>query len=194
MCAMQRKEWYQGGDCNPLGYGGTWMRLISGTRYHVVRLDNMDDACGSDNDGHPKYAADLSEVDIASGQLESAIRSCGAEDMDDISPMAMCEMLHSYGAVAPLWKSAGNDGWALVRDGKRESKMLESDTAAYSARMDATPVNGIGQTAREYASGISGLESALRRGESAGDRNCGIVAKMYRACDGNTLGGDRVNI
>lgn len=191
---LQRKLWYQAGDCNPLSYGGTWTRHIEGTRYHVVRLDNMDEACGSDNEGQARYAADLSEVDIASASLDSAIRSCDAEDMDDISPMAMCEMLHSYGAVAPLWSGSSNNAHDLIRSGKRESRMLEADTEAYEARMGATPVNRLGQTAREYASGTPGLVSAIQRGEANGDRTASIVAKMYRACDGQTLGGEVVRV
>lgn len=183
MGRMQGKVWHYTGDMDPLGYGGKWIRHIAGPRYHVVRLDNMDEACGSDNEGSPRYHADLSEVDISDTEnVRQALESCGWDGFPDESDphrgLALAEALHSYGCTAPLWQEAGGNGWALIRQGKAESRMLESDPEALDERMN-TPVNALGSTAREFQRGD--IESAIVRGIQAGNRNAEIVAKMHGA-------------
>jgi hypothetical protein len=89
----------------------------------------------------------------------------------------MCQVycLHAYGAQAPLWSEAGKNAHKLLRAAKRESRLLATNAAEYEARMDR-PVNKIGSTAREYASGD--FSSAVLRGLSEGRTDAMIMAKM----------------
>ncbi len=59
-------------------------------------------------------------------------------------------------------------------------------TAARNDRLDGDPVNGLGQTAREYAQGSDGLYAAMRR-----QPEDSIIRKMYGAC-GKTLDGKTI--
>src|ERR1700759_3150326 len=67
------------GDVNWLDYGGTWARRIDGKRYHFIELINMDEACGRDNEGQPRYTVELCEVDLAvvpPREMRSALQFC----------------------------------------------------------------------------------------------------------------------
>ena len=143
-----------GSDVNWIDYGGRWARHVSGTRYHVIRFEN----CSEWGDGATGYHCDLSEVDIASPKLESALACCGltmaeiADIQEKHREWAKAEALSSYGAAAPLWQEAGKNAHALIRAAKRESRMLASDPEALEERLDR-PVNAIGTSARNYALG-----------------------------------------
>lgn len=200
MGAMQGKVWIFDGrpEADPFRAAGNWdeernvwARHVEGSRWHVVRVDNMDEACGRDNDGHPKYAADLAEVDVSSSRLAEALESCGFDDdgCDDfgnaLPDLAKALAMHGYGAVAPLWKDAGESARDLARAGRRESRRLDAPEA-YAAAM-ARPVNGLGQSAAEYQSGEMG--PALERGAANGNPAARIMARCYVASEGRTLGG-----
>jgi hypothetical protein len=177
------------GDVNWLDYGGTWIRYVDGRRFHFIEVTNMDDACGRDNDGEPTYVVELSEVDldgIGDASVASALKSCGWEDMDTDEPDQVAGCLFSYGNKAPLHSETTNNAHAGYRACRKESYSLTSNASAYQARMER-PVNALGSSAREYMSGD--LNAAVIRGAEVGDQRALIVAKMYVACDGRTIGG-----
>lgn len=172
------KAWTDiGSDVNWIDYGGRWARHIVGTRYHVIRFEN----CEEWGDGATGYHCDLQEVDIASEQLEQAYKCVGlhAEEVAEhgmpARDLIKVEALASYGAYAPLWQEAGTNSRKLLSAAKRESRLLATDDDAYEARMDR-PVNAIGSTAREYASGD--VNSAILRGLADGDPRADLMARM----------------
>lgn len=186
----RKKEWFFSGDVDFLSYGGMWLRHIDGPRWHAVRITNMDDAIGRDNAGSPRYHGELVEVDLTSGDMAGALQFNGWEDEEDLSERWRADALVSYGAYAPLESDSSNNGTALVTAMKAASRRLQADADAYEAAM-SRPVNGIGQTAREYAQGMDGLASALARGVAAGDPNALLMGGLYQRSDGATLGGER---
>jgi hypothetical protein len=136
-------------DVNWSEHGGCWARLIEGTRYHVIRFEN----CEEWGDGATGYHCDLSEVDTSNPQLASAQRSCGYDGtVNESLPLCQVYCLHAYGAHAPLWQQAGTNARELIRAAKRESRLLQRDSAEYEDRMDR-PVNAIGTSARNYGLG-----------------------------------------
>lgn len=171
------KTWITGGDISPFDYGGTWTRHVAGRRYHVIVLDNMDEACGRDNEGQPRYVVQVREVDLDAAPVRAAAESCGPGwPVPDGTPdAALTECVSYYGAYAPLWNSSGDNGHALIRQAKRISRELSSDAGAYERAM-SRPVNALGSTAREYAAGD--LDSALSRKLAAGDTGARILAQM----------------
>jgi hypothetical protein len=181
------KRWYEVGDVNQLAYGAKWFRHVGERRFHVVELTNMDEACGRDNKGRPRYVVELSEVDLDGANLKAAMDCVGLreEDLPKESErrgyskdMALAEAVHSYGERAPLDSYEGNNGWKGVREIKRESLSLEADPDAYEERMNR-PVNQLGSTAREFQRGD--FTSAMQRGVEAGDPKARLMAKMHGA-------------
>jgi hypothetical protein len=171
---MSKKLWTTWYENNS---GGKLARRVGGRRFHVIEWTNMDDACGRDNEGHPKYVVELSEVDLDSAPIEEAKRSCGWEGAPDTDE-ALAEMVHGYGAKAPLYSGEGNGLAKLVAEAKRESRALASDPDAYEERM-SRPVNALGSTAREFQA--SDFQSAMVRGVFAGDPKARVMAKMHGA-------------
>ncbi len=175
------KQWHFQGDINFLDYGGKWVRQIKGTRrFHIVDITNMDEACGRDNEGYPKYCVELNEVDLDALTPENLKRvesSCGPWD-EDISDLWIAEACHGYGLKSPLEQWSGNAGMAMLRKARSESKRLEadSDAYAYEERMER-PVNAIGSTAREYGRGD--IDSALTRGIATGDPTAKLMGKLH---------------
>jgi hypothetical protein len=174
------KQWTDiGSDVNWSEYGGKWARHISGTRYHVIRFEN----CAEWGDGATGYHCDLQEVDTTNPQLLGALDSAGLphdgldEYGDPFEPWELMKVgaLSGHGAYAPLWQEAGTNSHKLLRAAKRESRLLASDTVAYEQRMDR-PVNKVGSTAREYATGD--VSSAILRGIAEGDPRAELMAKM----------------
>lgn len=185
MTRGRKPEWIDiGSDVNWIGYGGKWARHIEGTRYHVIRFDNLEDHTGEVGAG---YHCQLVEVDTQSEQLQSALECCGypiereggqffeADHATPLLPLNAVEALSSYGAYAPLWQASSRNANTLVREAKRESKRLQRDANAYSEAMDR-PVNAIGSTAREYAAGD--MLSGILRGVEAGDPKAELMLKM----------------
>jgi hypothetical protein len=184
---MTISKWQYSGDVNRADYGGTDMRQIGPRLFQFIELLNMDEACGRDNEGQPRYVVELSHVDLAAlapDTIKRAIESCGYTDMpantDALTrDMADAEACKSYGAAAPLGSWSGNNWHKLLREARREALTLARDAAALADRMER-PVNALGSTAAEYMRGD--LESATARGVQAGDPRAMIVAKMRDAC------------
>lgn len=180
------------GDRDYLSFGGIWVRQIDPLRFHFLRLDNMNEACGQDNEGLPTYHVYLGEVDLSTvpaQEIASALRCMGIEDEETaraLSLESVAGCVFEYGLYAPLHEVSSNNAHKAIRECKAESRRLGADADAYEAAM-GRPVNRLGSTAREYARGD--MTSAVVRGCAAGDRDAALVAKMYVATEGNTLGG-----
>ncbi len=156
------KQWYEDTP------GGKYVRRVGTGRYHIIEWTDMDDACGSDNEGHPRYVVELSEVDVTATPaetLQSAIESCGWEGIPD-NPEAQAETLHSYGARAPLHSGSGNNLRKIMRKARAASLELTEDPDVYDEAM-SRPVNALGSTAREFMQGD--INSAMVRGIQQGD-------------------------
>lgn len=176
---------------------GLWQRAIGrraslgkSTQFHFIEVTDMDDACGRDNEGHPRYVIELNEVnlrEIGDKTVRDAMNSCGrsvkgedgkwrTETADEVTNRDLAEACHSYGAKAPLYSVSTNDwhqGWMECR---RESYRLLRDPLAYLQAMDRS-VNAIGSTAREYMQGD--LRSGMFRGVQAGDPKAEVVTRMH---------------
>lgn len=173
-----RTKWQYTGDVNMLDYGGKNTRQTGKRQFQVVELMNMDEACGRDNDGQPKYNVELRFVDldaIPQREVDSAIQSCGWEGMDKGNDAMLAECLDSYGLHAPLGQWSGNNARKLLRQAYREANtLLDSDTL--EEKLDQ-PVNRIGSSAREFMAGD--LVSAMQRGVESGNQDARSMAKMH---------------
>lgn len=161
--------------------GGKYLRRVGTDRYHVLEWIDMDDACGSDNAGQPRYVVELSEIDlveIPDAARQSAIESCGWTDMPD-TPEVLVECLHGYGCAAPLGSWATGNLRRGLRDGRARSAELDDPWEREAAMR--RPVNAIGSTAREFMQGD--LHSAIDRGVRAGNPNAKLTARIYGASD-----------
>lgn len=171
-------KWMYSGDVNMADYGGKNIRHVGGRKYQVVELMNMDEACGRDNEGQPKYAVELTIIDLAAipeKQLQSAIRSCGWDTANLSDDACLAEICHSYGLHAPLGGWSGNNYRKLLREAYSAAKEL-LDEDALEEKLEQ-PVNALGSTAREYM--VGDLDSALTRGCEAGDPSARLLTKMY---------------
>lgn len=200
----QRFHWLSG-DLNWQDYGGKWIRQVGEHRYHVIELTNMPDACGKD--ATYTYDVCLSEIDLDALSTEakqSALSSWGIETnaglyqrddsvwspVDDYEPeRALVEMLHSYGAKAPLWQDGGNAYAPLLAAARRESRALD-EPAAHAKAMQRR-VNRLGSTAQEFMRGD--LQSALLRGLAEGSKEARLIGKMHGLKDEDmeSVKGDR---
>ncbi len=163
-------------------YDGLSVRRVSAQRYHYIQVTDMDEACGRDNEGRPRYVVELSEVDLDSlseATVKSARQSCGWDSAPD-SDEATAEMCFQYGARAPLHSVDTNSATRGFRECRQESYTLTKDSAAYAERMER-PVNAIGSTAREYMQGD--IYSAMDRGVRADKPEAKIMAKMHGASE-----------
>lgn len=185
-----------------------WLYVAkSGLTYVFVELTDLPAYCGSD--AGVQWCAQVASVDLASADLDTqaqALQSCGADvdHLDDCSPeerlLCIAEAMFSYGAKSPLW----SDGAGKPRDGASDdsrdfrslraaARRVAEDMLDDSTRddvLDSRIVNAIGQTAREFAQGTSGLWDALRRIRDAGDQatpDQQLILKMYAKCE-QTLG------
>lgn len=178
-------KWQYTGDVDALSYGGKWIRETSSGVFQIIRLDNMDEACGRDNEGQSRYHVDLSVVDlnaIPAKTIEDARESCGATG--EVPSMWVAEACHSYGASALMWQDGSDNAHKLLRAARSEAHALARDAAALAERMDR-PVNKIGSTAAEMMRGD--IDSAINRGLAADAGTephtvATILAKMQDAC------------
>lgn len=180
------KSWQYFGDLDALGCGGKWFREVSYPEenrhglWQFIELTNMDEACGSENEGRARYVIELSEVNLTTAEVDAAMRSCGYEPRDGIVTDAMrAEACHGYGARAPMGSWEGNNAHKLLREAGKEARDLDPRNGCNILRgmKLASPVNAIGSTAEEYARGD--IYSALARGLKRDDPAVKIVAKMY---------------
>jgi hypothetical protein len=156
----------------------TYQRKVAPGRYHFIDVIDMDDACGSDNEGQPKYVAELSEVDLAAlppETINAALKSCGLDAPDATGEAGIAEAVFQYGAKAPLHSVSTGSRDRGFRECRKESYTLTRDAGAYEAAMNRT-VNRIGSTAREYMQGNT--NAAIARGLLAGKPEARLMVKM----------------
>jgi hypothetical protein len=162
------KDWaFLTGDINWEDYGGTWFRNLRDGVYILLRFENMDEACGRDNEGYDTYLCDVLQVDLNTlpeTELQSALQCCGI-DLDEIEEqhqeIAKVDACLCYGAYAPLDSTSGNSYPMRVRaEARRIADTYFVDRVALEERLDR-PVNMIGSTAREFGQGD--LQSAMDR-------------------------------
>jgi hypothetical protein len=174
-------KWQTFGDINLLDYGGGFWRMTAPRVFQFIELVNMDEACGRDNEGQPRYTVELALVDlnaIPEKELESARKSCGWDSAPD-NDSALAEMVYQYGLRAPLGSWSGNNAGKLLRNAKSEAHAL-LDSSRLADQLDK-PVNAIGSTASEYMRGD--IHSAMVRGIEAGDQSARIMGKMHGLTD-----------
>jgi len=171
-----KTKWQYLGDVNMLDYGGKNIRQSGNRQFQVVELINMDEACGRDNEGQPKYVVELRLVDLdalSEATIKSALDSCGWENMQGDNNLAEC--CDSYGAHAPLESFSGNNAHKLLRQAYHAAnELLDSDSLESALEK---PVNKIGSSAREFMNGD--FTSAMVRGVESGNPDARIMAKMH---------------
>ena len=162
------KTWTDiGSDVDWEQYGGKWAKADPAHpgRYYVIEFVNMEEACGSDNEGHDKYLCEIKQVDlneIPDDELKSAFDCCGydLDDPDYQSDMCKVEACASYGISAPM-ECFGSNTYAsrLRAKARRYADELMADEALVQSQLDQT-VNGIGSTARDFGQGntMAGLD------------------------------------
>jgi hypothetical protein len=158
-------------------YGGKNFRQSGNRQFQFIELTNMEEACGADNAGHPKYNVCLRLVDldaIPDKEQARAKESCGFDGMPE-TDLAIAEMCDSYGCHAPLGQWNGNNARKLLRQAYREANSLLNPDALGN-KLDC-PVNQIGSTAREFMAGD--IYSAMQRGCESGDASARLLAKMH---------------
>jgi|KBSSwiStaDraftv2_1062776.scaffolds.fasta_scaffold00198_68 hypothetical protein len=176
---MKPIKWQYNGDANMLDYGGTNSRCIGARKFQFVELINMDDACGRDNEGQPKYVVELRLValnELSPDNIQSALKCCGQEHIENPSDEVIAECCNSYGCHAPLDSWSGGNARKLLRAAYKLANELR-DEDKLNDRLDNRPVNKIGSTAREFMTGD--ITSAMQRGVESGDPSARIMAKMY---------------
>lgn len=173
---VKATNWQYFGDVNMLDYGGTFTRFIGARKYQFIQLTNMDDACGRDNEGQPKYVVELSLVDLSAipqSTIQSALDCCGLNG-DPTDDAMIAQACNSYGAHAPLESFSGNNGYSLLKQARRVANvMLDQEQEQLALKH---PVNAIGSTALEFMQGD--INSAIQRGCESGEQSARILAKM----------------
>ena len=161
-----------------------WVRQLEKDidRFHFIQVMDMDETCGSDNKGHPKYVGELCEVDldlITQKQKNRALESCGWTPGTDapLEPAKLADRCWEYGTKAPLFSVSTN----VKRDAHRlcAKESIRLDDPAEHEEIMMGICNGIGNTRLEYMQGDT--LSAVARGLSKGDTKACIFAKMYGA-------------
>lgn len=157
------------------------MRKTAAGVFQFVELTNMDEACGRDNKGQPRYVVALALVDLSQIDAEtkaSARRSCGYDMPEsEETPEMLAEMCYHYGTLAPLGSWEGNNAGKLLRAAKSAAHDF-LDESALADQMEK-PVNKIGSTAAEFMRGD--IHSAISRGVQADDPAALLMAKLQGA-------------
>jgi hypothetical protein len=160
------KEWV----CHADGGSGSWLYsrntdVPSENRiglFQFIEVTDMDEACGRDNEGQPKYVCELSEVFLPECPVDAARSFCGwpwdghtKQEGEQPLPLADAEMCHSYGAKAPLGSWEGNGIDRLLRAARKEANSLDARNGVNILRAMKLnmPVNRIGTSALDYMRG-----------------------------------------
>lgn len=112
----------------------------------IIEWIDMDDACGRDNEGHPRYHVDIGVVApdaVDAEEKARALRSCGWEGMDQ-NPLALVECFHSYGHKAVVWQGSGNNLGKLMRAARKESQQVEFLFGFYMDRQQTQSALAVG--------------------------------------------------
>ena len=175
------------GDVNWLEYGAKWVspKLNNGDFDYWIVMDfnNMDEACGSDNKGQPKYHIDLSAVsphEAGEQNIARAYDCCGVvgEAREQADSLCLVECLHSYGTKALLWQSSGNNAHKLLKEARKQAACASGLFGFY---MDGAK-NRIGTTGWEAIRGD--INSGLARTIASGSTEGRILGKIYGVTGG----------
>lgn len=157
---------------------GKIIRQVGIKAFQIIEWIDMDDACGRDNEGQPRFWVGLELVDLGRlsvAQIEMAWGSCGGGRSDAPPPLiGLAEACRSYGMKAPLWSTQSNARVRSIREAKHEANALLDPDALRAAL--GRPVNKLGSTADEFMRGD--LDSAVERGVRAGDPDALLVNKI----------------
>ncbi len=93
----------------------------------VIELIDMDEACGSDNRGKPKYAVTLNVVSPTEAQdkLADAFDSCGITSEMKQDSIVQVNALFDYGICVQTWSDASNNTKKLLRAVHHEAMILK---------------------------------------------------------------------
>jgi hypothetical protein len=184
------------GDTNFQDYGGTWYWRAGPLEFHFIELMNWEDQVGARDAEEVGYTYNVTLKivhldELSDQQVMSAIRVMGCEEVlqeletkkDIVGKLRLIAgCAAAYGTYCQGFDEDGNNYRKLIADAKRASLSWAGDASLLDR-----PVNRIGQTGRELMRGD--LASALHRGLTAGDPDAKIMAKLYRASGGATIGG-----
>lgn len=150
-------------------------------RYHFIQVMDMDEACGSDNKGHPKYVGELCEIDldlITHKHKQEACSSCDEHrEPVELEAKVLADLCFQYGTKAPLFSVSTNVKRDAYRLCAKESTRLDDPSTHQEVMMGVC--NGIGNNRLEYMQGDT--LSAVARGVSRSNAAAIIFAKMYGA-------------
>ena len=147
------------GDRNWLDYGGKWVSPKQNNGnfdyWLVIELINMDNACGEDNAGKPKYYVFVSAVSPSEAGRENVEKAFGDGAFNG-NPLAQVEALHAYGVYASMQDYSGNNARKLLRQAKRDG---QAHVGLFGFFMDNAK-NGIGSTGWDCIKGdiVAGLK------------------------------------
>ena len=204
MMKKRLKDWTTLQD----GGSGTWLWVReSGEKFIFVEIIDMVDACGRDATMELCASVDIvAPSDLSPTTIQSAIQSCGWMGADVDNPLHLAEILHSYGAKAPMWSEDGgksaeeSDGLSVDEDSEEFEALLFAaleeaetylDDAFTEQALDSRVVNNLGQTARQFMDGHEGLYETLIDIKRKGDKatpDQQLALKMYQNA-GATLAG-----
>ena len=143
------------GDVDFSAYGGKWISNKQNNSeidyWFVIELCNIKEI-----DNKSKYGVTLSVIspEMAENEIESALNSWGLESIPDNltqshKEMFLCDLLHSYGVFAPISTEYGNNWRKLLKETKKEAKLVEILFGFY---MDKS-VNAIGSNGWDFLKG-----------------------------------------
>ena len=128
--------------------------------YFLLRVQYLEDMMG--DEAPAKYCVEILAVSPeAAGpdNVKKAIDSCGNDTEGKEIPDDMkVEALASYGIYAPLYSKSGNNMKSLLKEARKEFKLIHAFTFGF--KMDC-PVNRIGDTGWDWLQG--NLGAALKR-------------------------------
>ena len=148
------------GDMNFEDYGGKFVSppLNNVEFYYWLVLDvlNWENAVGEREAGEIDGTHNVTLSAVAPSEcpvdaLQSAIDSCGCENVDIDDPLILVELLHSYGIYATIWEKDGKLK-DLLREGKEKAEIM--GVTLFGFAMDC-PQNAIGATGWDWLRGRS---------------------------------------
>lgn len=156
---------------------GIRIKGAGGRKFIAIRWDDIHAATGEDHGDRHVFEVLMVDLDaIGEANIDSALRSCGPGEDEELPDIGIAEACISYGCAAPLASHSGGNRRALFRAARQDAETFIEDEDALEDRLDGAPVNAIGSTPREFMMGD--LDAALSRGLARGDTGAGIVAQM----------------
>lgn len=200
----QKRGWKVAYEDNP---GGLYFRHGEhGLQFVFVEVTDMDDACGRDNAGHPRYAWEARLLDLAqlgSTEISAAMACCGTkhEDLRDWEERwgkqamfdRLAENCRSYRHGAPLAQGSHQRFEVALARAICEADSITSDADMLEGNL-ASPKNKIGTTGHDLLRGdpMAGLRRAAEEvasGQRQPTPRESILMRAHATCGGQTLGG-----